>query len=240
MLGLGNLFVRRGDYQRAETAHRKALRLARRHGLREVRGMALHDLCVVAFETGQFEKAERYAYQACRAYRPGHPKLPALAHDVAVFWLLQGKFHHALKAFKAVLGMMKTQEEKIWVLGTIAHAAGGARREDEFTSAWVQAWQDIDSRPASESTGPALLNLAFGAAYLEDWERVEMAASLALAVSAQRQEERVRAEAEMLLGMARTHAMPSGGISVCLPAQDGDVGDELAAWLVEALGSMHG
>lgn len=240
LLGLGNLFVRRGDYQRAEMAHRKALRLARRHGLREVRGLALHDLCVVAFETGEFEKAERYAYQACRAYRPGHPKLPALAHDVAVFWLLQGKFHHALKAFKAVLGMMKTQEEQIWVLGTIAHAAGGARRKDEFTSAWVQAWQDIDSRPASESTGPALLNLAFGAAYLEDWERVEMAASLAMSVSAQRQEGRVRTEAEMLLGMARTHAMPCGGISVSFPARDGDVGDELATWLVEALGSMHG
>jgi len=240
LLSLGNLFVWRGDYQRAEMAHRKALRLARRHGLRELRGKALHDLCVVAFETGQFEKAERYAYQACKVYRPGHPKLPVLAHDVAVLWLLQGKFHYALQAFKAVLPMMKSQGEQIWVLGTTAHAAGGARLKEEFTSVWMQAWRSIDSHPASESTGPALLNLAFGAAYLEDWERVEMAASLAMAVAVRRQEARVRTEAEMLLEMVRTHSMPADGISSCFPARDGEVGDELATWLLEALGSMHG
>lgn len=237
---LGNLFVRRGDYWHAETAQRKALRLTRRHGLREVRGMVLHDLCVVAFETGRFEEAERFAYQACRAYGRGHAKLPVLAHDAAVFWLLQGKFHHALKAFRAVLGMMRTGEEQVWVLGTMAHAAGGARRREDFARAWVQAWRIIDSHPASDSTGAALLNLAFGAAYLEDWDRVELAAGLAKAVAVRRREARVETEAEMLLDLARTRAVPPGGIPAYLPAHEGEVGDALATWLEEALAGTGG
>jgi tetratricopeptide (TPR) repeat protein len=240
LISLGNLFVRRGDYQHAEMAHRKALRLARRHGLRELRGKALHDLCVVAFETGQFEKAERFAYHAYKVYRRGHPLLPVLAHDVAAFWLLQGKFQRALDTFQAAFSLMREQPQQLWILGNIAHAAGGAGRREDFTGAWVQAWRIIDSQPASGSTGPALLNLAYGAVHLEDWERVEMASSLAIATSIRRQETRVREEAEALIRAARGKSLASPGEEIIYPPRKGEIGDALASRLVEALDSMRG
>jgi tetratricopeptide (TPR) repeat protein len=240
LLSLGNLFVWRGDYQRAEMALRKALRLARRHGLRELRGKALHDLCVVAFETGQFEKAERFAYQAYKAYRRGHPLLPILAHDVAAFWLLQGKFQRALDIFQAAFSLMRRQPQQLWILGTIAHAAGGAGRREDFTSAWVQAWRIIDSQLPSESTGPALLNLAYGAVHLEDWERVETASSLAIATSIRRQETRVREEAEALLQSAQRKGLTTAGAAMIYPPRGGEMGDALASQLLVALDGMRG
>ncbi|HEX2187877.1 MAG TPA: tetratricopeptide repeat protein [Longimicrobiaceae bacterium] len=238
LVGLGNLFMQRGDYPRAENAHRRALRMARRHGVREVKGMALHDLCVLAYESNQMEKAERYAYGALRAYGPEHPRLSMLAHDVAVFWLLQGKFDRALDAFKAVHRVIRDPAEQLWTLGTIAHAAGGAGRRDEFTSAWIQAWRIIDSQPATHGTGPALLNLAFGSAYLQDWERVEMAASHAVATAVRWGESRVRMEAEVLLESARNRSMPLEASNL-YPPRDGEFGDVLATRLLEALHSMR-
>lgn len=240
LVGLGNLFLQRGDYPRAENAHRRALRLARRHGVREVRAMALHDLHVIAFETDQFERAERYAYQAFRAYGPNHPRLPMLAHDVAGFWLMQGKFDRALEAFQAVLRLSTRQGEQLWVLGNVARAAGGAGRKEAFTNAWVQAWRMIDSQPVSVSTGPALLNMAHGAALLGDWERVEMASSLAVATAVRRQEGRVRVEAEILLEASRNRSMPDSGEVSFYPPREGDIGEALAVRIVEAMESMRG
>lgn len=238
LVGLGNLFVQRGDYRRGEGAHRQALRIARSHGVREVRAMALHDLHVIAFETGQLEKAERYAYQAFRAYGAGHPRLPVLAHDVAGFWMLQGSFDRALQALLAVLRLMKNRGEHLQVLGNVVRAAGGARRLDTFTSAWTQAWRIIDSQPATQGTSAALLNMAYGSAHLEDWERVEMAASLAVAIATRRQQGKIRDEAELLLGAARTRSMPETGF--LYPPREGDVGEALASRLIEALDSMRG
>lgn len=240
LVGLGNLFLQRGDYPRAEGALRKALGIARRHGVREVRAMALHDLLVVMLETSRFEQAERYARLAFRAYGPRHPRLPMLAHDVAGFWLMQGKYDQALEAFRAVLALAARQEDQLWVLGNVARAAGGAGRRDAFTGAWVDAWRIIDARPVSASTGPALLNMAHGAALLGDWERVEMASSLAVATAARRREGRVGVEAEILLRAARDRRLPETGEVPLYPPVDGDLGETLAVALVEAIEGMRG
>lgn len=88
-LGLGNLFRARAKYDAAHYLYRRALRTAIRKGFEEIRIMALHNLFSVAVEQVQIEEAERLAKEAYRAYPSDHPRLPALAHDVASFWMLQ-------------------------------------------------------------------------------------------------------------------------------------------------------
>ena len=85
-IALGNMLIARGNLPAAGRMHIKALRAARRKGLQQIQGMALHDLFVIADEMGRDEQAEEYARQAFRAYGSGHPSLLGLAHDIAYFW----------------------------------------------------------------------------------------------------------------------------------------------------------
>src|SRR5687768_3415949 len=65
--GLGQLYGQRGNFPAARRFYLRSLRAAQRHSLRALQGSALHDLFVIAAQSGAAE-SERLAHQAFSLY----------------------------------------------------------------------------------------------------------------------------------------------------------------------------
>jgi tetratricopeptide (TPR) repeat protein len=204
-LGLGNLYRQRGALVGARNHHVRALRASRRHSMRELQGAALHNLCVVAIESGHPRRAQDYARKAYDAYGPRHEKLPVLAHDVAYFWSTRGDFARALPIFRAVLTWITRPEERLTVFANIARAGGGLGDRKAFEEGWSSALEMIEETAVRETSAQAWLDLAHGAASIGDWKRAESSAERALEQAQERREARTRAQAEELLEAAHRH-----------------------------------
>ncbi|HEU0015134.1 MAG TPA: tetratricopeptide repeat protein [Longimicrobium sp.] len=205
-IGIANIHIQRGDGAAARNRLTRALRTARRHGLWGVKAMAFHDLFCIEATAGEHALAEGYAKAAYRAYGPSHPRLPALAHDVAWHWVLQKQFHRALPVLCALAPHFERHVERMIVTSSIARAAGGAGETEIFETAWGEVWRMVQTRLATERVAEALVNLAHGAAALGQSVRVEMAASQALTVARRRGEAQERLAAEELLAHLRAAA----------------------------------
>jgi tetratricopeptide (TPR) repeat protein len=232
-IGLGKLYVQRGNFPTARKLHLRARRAARRHSLRHLEAMALHDLFVVAANTHEAAEAEAFAGAALEAYGPRHFRLPALAHDVAYFWLENGYFARALPVFQAVLPHFGRQADRVRVFADIARAAAGAGEEALFEGAWEEAVALAERPDAVEGTAQGLLDLAHGAAMLQQWGRAQEAATRALRLAGERNEAKVRLEAVAVLDSVRRR---SGTVAVrTAAAPQSPRGDALASELVEHL-----
>ncbi|HST57115.1 MAG TPA: hypothetical protein VLK84_00415, partial [Longimicrobium sp.] len=202
-MGLANLYMQRGDAPRARARLLRALRSSRRYGVWTVKPYALHDLFMINATGDDPKLAEQYARAAYRAYGRRHPRLPALAHDVAWFWMLQRQFNRALPIFQAVLQHFPRPPERMIVLSNVARAAGGACSFTVFDRAWNEVWQMVDDSKDRERVAEALINLSHGAAALGLVVRMEMAASYALTIATRRSEAQQQMAAEELLAASR-------------------------------------
>jgi tetratricopeptide (TPR) repeat protein len=213
--GWANLFIQRGDYPSARDKLMVALRAARRHGLWSIKPMALHDLCCMAITAGNTDEAVAYGRKAFRAYGRRHPRVVALAHDIAFHWMLQGYFAPAMRVFRAVLGHVTDRPHRLLALSSLARAAGGVGDRFTYTEAWTDTWRLIDAGEETEKVAETLVNLAHGAASIGDRERATIAAGQALTVAVQRGEAEQRIAAETLLdalrrtGSAGAYARPA-------------------------------
>lgn len=234
-VGLGNLYMQRGDFPTARGWLTKALRAARRYGLWHVKPMALHDLFCIAANGGHRAEAEHYARASFRAYGRRHPRLVSLAHDVARFWLSRGEYRRALTIFRAILPHIGRVPERRLVLANLARAAAGTGDRVTFAEAWAESWRLIDRHDDSERVPEALINLAQGAAVLGDMDRAQMAAGQALAAAIQRNQAEERLSAEALLESLRRRTPVS--LPAAEPRDEASTGtaDAFAADLVEAL-----
>jgi tetratricopeptide (TPR) repeat protein len=201
-MGLANLYMQRGDAPKARARLLRALRSARRYGVWTVKPFALHDLFLITATGDDPRLAEQYARAAYRAYGRRHPRLPALAHDVAWFWMLQRQFNRALPIFEAVVRHFTRPAERMLVLSNIARAAGGACEYTIFDRAWTEVWRMVDDSKDRERVAEALVNLSHGAAALGQVVRMEMAASYAQTIAMRRKESQQQIEAEDLLALA--------------------------------------
>jgi hypothetical protein len=230
-LGLGNLYKLRGNYPAARRFHIRGLRAARRHALRDIQARSLHDLFTIAVETSPAAEAQELARLAFRAYGPRHPKLPALAHDVAYFWMGQGRFAPALDVFRAVLPHFTDASERMLCAGNMGRAAGAVGDRPAFEEAWEQVWTS-DEWEKLPSAGQALLELAHGASSLRDWTRAEKAAEAGRDLAQKRSQGQVVILSDTVLDAARRKR----GMETPAPAADGaDDTQDLAADLVRSL-----
>ena len=202
-LGLGNLYKQRGNFPAARRFHIRGLRAARRHALRDIQGRALHDLFTIAVETSPPTEAQELARLAFRAYGPRHPKLPALAHDVAYFWMSQGRFEPALEVFRAVLAHFHDPSEGLLCAGNIGRAAGATGDRAGFDEAWEMVWAAQPEWETLALAPQALLELAHGASSLRDWTRAERAAEAARELGQRRGAGHILLETESVLDAAR-------------------------------------
>lgn len=234
-MGLANLHMQRGDGPKARIRLLRALRSARRYSVWSVRSLALHDLFVLSAMGTSPEVAEQYAQAAFRSYGRRHPRLPALAHDIAKFWVLQGQYDLALVTFRAVLPHIDRAAERLLVLANIAHAAGGAGDKGSFIRAWNEVWRMIDDGIDSEKVADSLISLAKGAELLGEVVRMDMAASYALTVATRRQEAQEQLVAEELLKKARHGGRGKDPEPVVQVNRIGRSSDLFAERLVDAL-----
>lgn len=206
-LGLGNLYVQRGNYPAARRFLVRSLRAAGRNSLHSIEGSAYHDLFAIAMETGETAQGNELARSALEAYGPHHPNLPRLAKDVAAFWTNQGCFSRSLPVLEQLLPLFRRPVDRLLVLADVARAAGGLGRRDLFQQAWDESWEIMQSANADEAAARSLLDLAHGAASLGAWDRAERAAQAALDVATRRNEGKVRLTAESVLDSARHHRL---------------------------------
>jgi tetratricopeptide (TPR) repeat protein len=236
-LGLGSVAMQRGDHVAARGWFVRALRISRRYALWDVRPLALHQLFTAAVRTGDAENAEAFAQRALKAYGAGHPRLVALAHDVAAFWLAAGRFDEALHAYRAVLPRVSEIVERRRVASGMARAAAGVGDRLTFATMWSETWRLVDEFGEGEGVAAALLALAEGAALLGDPDRGQMAAAHAHRIATQRDEAGVRTAAEKLMESLRTvrrgYAARNRGPAP--PPEPPRPAPDFAAELVEAL-----
>ena len=203
-VGLGNLYVQRGNFSVARHLHIRALRAAKRHSMRSLQGKALHDLFGIAVEMEQRKEAESLARAAYDAYGPEDPRIPALAHDVAYFWTTLGHFGPALSVFQALLPEIRDPSDRMCIAGSLARAAGGAGESGIFAEARQDVEQLLSEPGAGEIAARALLDLARGAASLGDWDVVERAVGRAREIAEEREEARVLAMADSIMEAAKS------------------------------------
>jgi tetratricopeptide (TPR) repeat protein len=201
--GMGNLYMQRGSYPAARRFHVRALRAARRHSLRPIQGSALHDLFVIAANSHARDDAERYARGAFDAYGPDHPRLAALANDIAYFWMERGHFAPALTVFEALLPHMTRQEDRLVALANIVRAAAGAGERRQFEQTWDEVWDGLSRDGGAPNAAQVLLELAHGAAQLGEIERAERAAERAVSAARERGESKILLTAESVLESVR-------------------------------------
>lgn len=233
-VGLGNLYLQRGRYPAARRAHTRAYRVARRHRLRPLMGIAAHDLVVVATAVGKVREAERYAEAALAAYGIGHPRLPHLAHDVAYLWMEHGYFGRALEVFRALRPHIGEFPERLLLAASIARAAGATGAVAEFEAAWREALEMVPTGEPGRGVAPALLNLARGAASLRDRERAQEAAERALSVAVDQGEADVVFAAESVLDSLRNE---SADVETADPQREVESqdGDRIAEEMIRSL-----
>jgi hypothetical protein len=235
--GLGNLYIRRGNFPAARRLHTRALRGARRGGMRREQATALHDLFAVAVETGDKNDAERLARLALEAYGPRSRRVPVLAHDVAYFWMEQGHFERALSVFQAVLPLIERPVESLFVKADIARAAGGSGHSQVLHSAADDVWQLTQTAEFGHAAGRALLEVARGYLSLGETSQAERTARAALASATEQRESKVRFAAEALLESIH----PEKLAEMPVPAVVNDPkADQLAADFVRTLEGMAG
>ncbi|HET6229883.1 MAG TPA: tetratricopeptide repeat protein [Longimicrobiaceae bacterium] len=232
--GLGNLYRQKGDYPAAKHFHSKTLRAAREHGLPELRGDALHDLSIVSYESGDPHAGTAYGRQAYTVRGRHHPKLPALANDLALFWMIyEGAFSRVLPIFQELLRYVWEPMPRLFVLANICRSAGGSGARDVFDKAWGEVWEMLTLTGNRQGHAAAFVELAHGAMMLRRWRQAAAAAERALAIATERHECAVQRAAAALLQAIRNEARAS--VSVSSSGVAGRAEDELAETLVAAL-----
>ena len=175
---LGEIYAARGIAHTARRYFTQAMRAARRHGLLQVRGTALHGLFMLSVAEGELDEAERQAKAAMRAYGRGHPRLGELLREVAALWVARESYGRAIPVLQKLLAARSTGPQRALTLAVLARAAAGTGERRLYEEAWSTAWALID-RPSMAGEDPRpLLELARAAAHLRDWVRVEQATRL--------------------------------------------------------------
>ena len=202
-LGLARIERQAGRYRAALRMYEAIARRARRYNVHSVEGSAYHSIVAIASDTGDGAMVRTYAARAMVAYGATHESLPALAADLAIFWVNQGQFGDALPVLRSVKSRRRDPCDEVVILGYIARACAGAGDVDGFREAWADTMALADRSVTQEGVCDALEELARGAAIVGDWARSEFAAGAALDLAVERGETRREHAAMELLAAAR-------------------------------------
>jgi len=171
LMGLGWLSFSRGSYPLSRRRFEFALRVAKRHHVRERLGEIHHNLFTIGIATTDHSLADREARLTLDHYGNAHPRLPHFTHDLAAYWTERGYYAKALAAFRELLSRNCFEQEPAAELLTYswgARAAAGAGDAALFTQFYAEARERIAAAPAeSLAVAQSLLLLARGALLLE-------------------------------------------------------------------------
>jgi tetratricopeptide (TPR) repeat protein len=162
---LGMVSWTQGSVTKALRYLNRSRRIAHRHGERVLEGEIFHNLLAIAISSGDTTHVEEYARQAFERYLPAHHRLPALAYDLAYFWMMRGYTRRALTIFQQLLPHFRQSEQRIQVLAALARGAGKANDAVLFRNAWEEATTLTQHVRSAVTLPHALLDLGLGAAH---------------------------------------------------------------------------
>jgi len=228
-LGWGNLESDLGRFDEAERHAEKGRRAALRVGRRSLAASAYHDLMTIRIHSSRLDEAAELARSAVAFYKAEHPRVPALAHDIAFLWARQGFFSSAAPLYEAVLPLIHLDTERGVVLANQARAAGACRDRLRYERAY-QATERL--RQAGETVpASAFYHLAEGCRSFEEWNRAEQCCLLALRLAGERGNALTVAQAQQLLAELRARVRGDRDV---VPPEGGEV-DRLRESLMRKL-----
>lgn len=235
LLSLGNVSLVAGCYGEANDYFREALKFAVRHRLRELAGEAWHDLFTVAMATNDRKAADAALRETLRSYKPVHPRLPAFAHDLALYWIKLNDFENARTVLLALLERHWLDDPALRLLacGTTLRAVGGCGRADEFDRLYGEFWRLVDTAGESAQLAQALLAAAHGAVSLRRWSTAETLSSAAAEQASKTGQHDTLHAAERVLSQVRDRRQESP------PASNPQARREVARAAVLALGGSE-
>jgi len=225
-LGLGNLELDLGNFGRAERHYRKAIHTSLRAGRMSLAGAGHHNLLALMIASHRLEEAGEHAHRAVALYPAGHPRFPALAHDVALLWLSHGYFSSALPVFEKVLPWVERQRERILALACLARCAGAVRDPIRYERAATEVL--MLAATDNELADSSLYHVAEGARSFREWEHAETLATRALELAEARRNQPVAALAHSLLDALSAH---QAGDTDRVPEADGEIDRSFAVIL---------
>lgn len=231
ILARGSVDFSRSRFAAARTVYLQALRMCEMHRLAgAVLGEVHHDLLIVAIAQKEHDEGQRHAEQAMKAYPADHPRLPHLAHDVAVLWMDLGDYANALQVLLPLRDRHFASDPlpRLIACASTLRAAGGTG--DRTVYERVVREMETAMEGAGEPTirhAPALLDAARGALLMEDWARADGWADRAREIGTLMQQDSVVAEVDRIAAVR-----PRAGAAM---GQRASRNRELAAQAVAAL-----
>lgn len=208
MVGLSIVLRLRGSLSSAETWLMRALRRARRQSLQEVVAAAYHEMLAVAIRRESNRAVVRYGRQAIQAYR-GDARSLAVAHDIAVFWTVQGFYMEALSIFRSLPEDYGHPSDQVALAANIARCAGALHLRSEFDAAVVRTEALLVDPASRQMEALALGETAHGASDIGDYKLALNLATRALDLARQRSEAQLEMEMEVLLDQLHNRISPS-------------------------------
>lgn len=165
-----------GELTEAEQHATKAFRAALRCGRHVEAALAYHALATTLIHQDRLDEAWVHARNAISSYPPGHPRFPALAHDIAFLWARNGFYADAAVLFEKVLPRITLPEERLIVLANIARAGSAAGDHLRFQRAASEILRTLD---AGKDVPPTVIyHLARAAVNEQDWSRAKSLAAM--------------------------------------------------------------
>jgi Flp pilus assembly protein TadD len=234
-VGMGRIQLQKGNLPRARRHFLRALRTARRHGLGDAEGRALHFLCVADMESGDLESAEMWAKEVYRVHGPEHPDLPRVAHDLAQIWSLQGFCTRAQAVFRALLPHFGQPTDRLFVLSNMVRTAGRAGDRKTFEETWGAAWELTEDPAAVDGCALSVLDMARGAVFIGEHALAVQAAKRCIEAASSREEAKPKSEAEALLASLRLVQEREKATAALEASSWDETGDALAAEIIQGL-----
>lgn len=171
LLGFGNLYRDQSDFARAFTWIRRAGRTARRGGLRESAGEALHDAFFLSYLQDNLLRAATWAERAAKIYPVHANRFPYFAADLSLLLGRVGLYHESIKLLDAAKAHLDAPVEQLQLFAILAWVSGGAQDPQRFAESLGQVQQLADQLPYASAA--ALAYGAAGAQHLGEWALAE-------------------------------------------------------------------
>lgn len=179
----------REDWHAVLLAARREVRAAKRARDSDRYARALHTLAGAHWLVGERETAWKLANRVCRLYSDTHPRLPILAHDIAVFRMEEGEPAMAIHVLRNVLSVVDQPREQVFTAVHLAMAGAMADNPLAYRVGVEAALQFLGTSGHGELAAWAFAELGrMEAEYTRNLDRARWWASQALALAVARGE----------------------------------------------------
>jgi tetratricopeptide (TPR) repeat protein len=207
LFSLGQLSERSARLKAARAEYWSAVRHARRHGLYELQGRAVHGLLRIALREQDHSAAAQQARRVLRFYRRGHSKRGAVLLDAAEAELRGGAYASAAAMLREALTLrLDTTREQVRAHTMLIRTAGGLDDRRSVEHAWHRALVLIDAHGSSPEGIRLLLNLARAGAEVMEDAHADVAAQRALAWASRAGDTSLAVECRAFLARTRLPA----------------------------------